>query len=307
MGNPHTAVAERVNAPAMTLYRLASDGAALYWTSCPNLSAPATLWRLGHDAAVPVALATMPGLGAFALDANDAYLADGARILRVAKTGGAPCVIASDIAAWDLSIANGMLYVSVGDTRRMTGPSAQPRPGQIVGITKRGDRSMLGEHASAMPRLAADDRHIFFTTDAGIAAMPIAGGDIEQVADDDRFAPTSIAIHGDSVWFSAGGEVRRVAKRGGKVDVVYSARIVIGVRVSADGVIYAARNLAFDRGRIAERAALVRIRDGRADLIADLDQAPQGLALDDLGVYAVLVGLGGEAGKIRDRIVAYPR
>jgi hypothetical protein len=307
MGKPWTVVTERVNGPAMTLYRLESDGTALYWTSCPGLSEPCTLARLAHDAAAPVALATLPGLRVFALDAGHVYFGDGTRLLRVAKSGGAPSVIATDIAAWDIAIADDLIYVAVGDTRRMTGGNPNPRAGQMIRFTKDGARTVLGEHTSSMPRLAIDDRRIFFTTDTGVSAMPRAGGDVEQLAHDDRNPPMSIAIDDGNVYFSAGGEVRRVAKRGGTVDVLYRAQIILGLRVAADGVVYAARNLAFDRGKIAERAALVRIRDGRADVLAEIDHAPQRLALDGAGLYDVLVGLGAESGKVPDRIVAYPR
>jgi hypothetical protein len=313
-----TAITERASAPAMTLYGLASDGAALYWKSCPTLAEPCTLWRLAHDATTPVALATARGLGAFAVDADQVYVAAGDRILVVAKTRGVLTELPLQRAAYDVAAAGYALYVSFADTRKVEPTPPDPRPGQILWITGSSHQITpevmanvraevrVASHSSSMPRLVADDRAVYFTGDDGVSAWRLGDGAAVELAHDDRNPPQAIAISDDTIYFTAGGELRRIAKTGGPVAVLYRAQILLGVRADG-GDVFVARNVAFDRGAVAERGAIVRIRDRTASVVAELDASPRGLAIDASGVYALLVAIGPRSGRDPDRIVAYPR
>jgi hypothetical protein len=270
------------------------------------------LHRLGHDAAdateSATTIASAPGLRAYALDTTDVFFADGDRILRVAKRGGSPVRVATVPApVFELAVAGDSVYVSFADTRDMTGRNLKARPGQILKIAKKGGAAVeLGEHNSPLPHMAIDNRTVFFTGRGTILSMPIGGGPLTILARDDSHSPGSIAIDGGAVYFSAGGEVRRVAKTGGRVDVLYRAHIVLDVR-TAGGAIYAARNLAYDRGTISQTAALVRIpgRGGEPAVLAELTDSPQSIAVDGSGIFAILQPRAA-SGREPDRIMAFP-
>ena len=300
---PWTTVTERYTAPAMSLYRVASDGRALYWVRCDALGSPCSLLRLAHGASQPTVLVSRPGVRAFVVDGPDVFVDVAGEITRMPAAGGAGSVIASGVNASDLAVSGDWLYVGVPDTRNLQGPSPNPAPGRIIRIPKAGGApTAITEHAAY--HMAIDKRRIYFTDDHAILSVPLDGGAVEELARDDRQPPASIAIDDDSVYFAAGGEVRRVSKRGGSVDVLYKAQIILDVQVQG-GVVYAARNLAFDRGSVAEKGAIVRITAAGAEA-RELDDSPQSLAVDGGGVYVVLRALGPAAGSKGDRIVAYP-
>lgn len=308
-----TTPTERASAAQRKLYHVRADDRAIYWVSCAGLTDPCDLHRLAHDAAdateSATTLASAPDLRTYALDTTDVFFADGDRIVRVAKRGGSPVRVATVPApVFELAVAGDSVYVSLADTRDMTGRNLKARPGKILKIAKKGGAAVeLGDHNSPLPHMAIDNRTVFFTGRGTILAMPIGGGPLTILARDDSHSPGSIAIDGGAVYWAVGGEVRRVAKTGGSVDVLYRAQIILDVR-AAGGAIYAARNLAFDRGQVAQPAALVRIPAGGGDpaVLAELDDSPQSLALDGSGVFAILVAMGARTGQVPDRIMAYP-
>jgi hypothetical protein len=303
-----SAPTERSSAPAGTLFHLRADGRALYWIRCPSLTEPCALMRLAHDAAAPTVLATRPAMHALALDDASAYVAAGERVLRVPKAGGSPAVLSEGPPAADLQVAGGYVYVGVGDTRDLDGRAASPRAGAILRIpVGGGSATTLGEHHAFRPLLAVDARHVYFTNGPAVSSMALAGGAFTELARDERNAPSAIALEGDAIYFAAGGQVRRVPTSGGAASTLYSAQIVLDVRAAA-GAVYAARNLAFDRGAVSETAAIVRITPpaGPAQVMAELRESPRSLAVDATGVFAILVALGPGAGTEPDRIVAYP-
>jgi hypothetical protein len=302
-----TSTTERFSAPAGTLHHLQADGSALYWTSCASFDAPCSLLRLARDASKPTVLAVRPSICAVALDDASVYFASGEQILRVGKTGASPTVLAEGIAVVDLQVAGGFVYAGVADTRDLDGPSASPHAGSFVRIPlSGGKRVVLGEHHAHNPRMAVDQRRIYFLSDTWIDSIPVTGGTVDELVHDERNAMTSLALDGEAIFFTAGGEVRRVAKSGGAVTVLYRAQIVLDVR-AASGVLYATRNLAYDRSAVAETAALVRIDDIHTShpssrVLTELHESPQALAVDPDGVYLLLRPQG--AGP--DRVLALP-
>jgi hypothetical protein len=305
------APAERLSAGDRKLYHLRADDRAIYWVSCAAPDDPCTLHRLAHGAAAPESVATLAsasGLRAYALDTNDVFFADGDRILRVPKRGGSPARVATVTGpVFELAVAGDSLYASTADTRDMTGRNLTARPGTLLRIPKIGGSAVeLGEHNSPLPRMAIDRRTVFFTGRGTILSMPIGGGPLSVLARDDSYPPSSIAIDGDSVYYTAAGEVRRVAKAGGRVDVLYRAQIVLDVR-AAGGAIYAARNVAYDRGTIAQTAALVRMPSpgGEPAVLAELTDSPQSIAVDRSGIFVILQARAA-TGQAPDRIMAFP-
>jgi len=307
-----SAPTERVPAGDGNLYHLRADDRAIYWVTCTGFNDPCVLHRLAHDAATEpqsaTALASAVGLRAYALDTNDVFFADGGRILRVPKRGGSPVRVASvPFPVFEMAVAGDSVYASLADTRDMTGRNPTARPGKILRIPKAGGAAVeLGEHNSSMPRMAIDNRTLFFTGNRAILSMPIGGGPLTILAQDDSHPPSSLAIDAGAVYYSAGGEVRRVAKAGGRVEVLYRGMIVLDVR-AAGGAIYAARNLAYARGEVAEKAALVRIpaRGGEPAVLVELSDSPQSLAVDGSGLFAILRGREVN-GREPTRIMAFP-
>lgn len=303
MTKPWTTETERYTAPPMSLFRIESDGRALYWIRCDSLGAPCSLMRLAHDASQPTVLVSKPGVRAFVVDGADVFVDVAGDITRIPTAGGAGSVIARGVNVYELAVAGDALYVSVGDTRNMQGPSADPAPGRILRIPKSGGAlTVITEHASSMPHLAIDDRRVYFTAGNAILSVPLDGGAVEELARDDSQSPMSIALDDDNVYYAAGGEVRRVPKRGGSVTVLYKGQIILGVR-ARDGVVYANRNQAFNRGQVAEKGALVRISAAGADVLAEVADSPLGFAVDGGGAYAILSDLGAAR---HDQVVAYP-
>src|SRR5512140_2096173 len=80
---PWTTVTERYTAPPMSLYRVASDGRALYWVRCDALGAPCSLFRLAHDASRPTVLVSRPGVRAFVVDGPDVFVDVAGEITRM--------------------------------------------------------------------------------------------------------------------------------------------------------------------------------------------------------------------------------
>jgi hypothetical protein len=294
-----------VSAPAMSLYQLRTDGEALYWLACPGLMQRCSLNRLAAGAKEPTVVTAEFELGGvYAVDRDGVYMTTEGRIVRLAKSGGRPEVIAR-VEGWikDLQIVRDSIYVSTADTYGMTGRNPDPRHGTILRFPKAGGAiRKITETESSNPLMAIDDRRVYFVGDGSIQSVPIDGGPVRTLARDAANPAMSIAADRDAIYFAAGGEVRRVPKSGGAVSVVYKARIVLKVRVQ-DGFVYASRNLAFDRGGIAETAAIVRIptSGGHAEVLASPSESPQDMAVDRAGVYVLLSSLGEKSKP--DRIV----
>ena len=298
-------VTERVTGPAMSLSQLRTDGEAIYWLRCPGLMKPCSLNRLAVNAKEPAVVTAdfEPG-GVYAVDGVSVYMTSGGRIVQLPKGGGKPRVLAK-VEGWisDLQIAGESIYVSTADTYGMTGRNPNPRHGTIVRFPKGGGAvTKIAETDSSSPRMAIDDRRIYFIGDGSIQSVPIGGGRIETLARDNANPAMSIAADRDAVYFAAGGEVRRVPKNGGAVSVLYKAQIVLAVRVE-NGFVYASRNLAFAGGKVAETAAIVRIpiTGGTAEVLAALSESPQAMAVHAAEVFVLLSSLGDE--KHPDRIV----
>jgi len=289
-------VIERFSGPTMSLYQLRTDGEAIYWLSCPGLMKPCSLNRLEVGANEPAVVTSdfEPG-GVYAVDRDGVYMTAQGKIVRLPKSGGKPRVLAS-VEGWikDLQVAGEFIYVSTADTYRMTGRNPDPRHGTILRFPKAGGAiRRITETDSSDPQMAIDQRRIYFVGEGSIQSVPIEGGRIETMARDDANPAMSIAADRVAVYFAAGGEVRRVLKTGGAVSVLYRARIVLKASVQ-DGFVYASRNLAFDRGGIAETAAIVRIpaSGGNAEVIAAPSESPQDVAAGRAGVFVLLSSLG---------------
>jgi hypothetical protein len=289
----------------MSLYQLRTDGEAIYWLSCPGLMKPCTLNRLAASATEPaVVTADFETGGVYAVDRDGVYMTTGGKVVTLPKGGGKPRTLA-EVEGWikDLQIAGESIYVSTADTYGMTGRNPHPRHGTILRLPKAGGAiTRIAETDSSNPRMAIDDRRVYFIGEGSIQSVPIAGGRIATLARDDANPAMSIAQDRDAIYFAAGREFRRVPKRGGAVSVLYKARIVLGVQV-ANGFVYASRNLAFERGGIAETAAMVRIpaSGGNAEVIAALAESPQYMAVAAARVFVLLSSLGRE--NHPDRIV----
>jgi hypothetical protein len=299
-------VIERFSAPTLSLYQLRTDGEAIYWISCPGLMKACSLNRLVANEKEPTVVTAdfEPG-GVYAVDRDGVYMTTEGRIVRLPKSGGRPTVVAR-VEGWikDLQIVRESIYVSTADTYGMTGRNPNPRHGTILRFPKAGGAiKKITETESSDPIMAIDDRRIYFVGEGSIQSVPVDGGRIETLARDDANPAMSIAADRDAIYFAAGGEVRRVPKTGGAVSVVYRARIVLKVRVQ-NGLVYASRNLAFDRGGIAETAAIVRIPSsgGNAEVIMAPSESPQDMAVDRAGVFVLLSSLGEKSHP--DRIVA---
>jgi len=276
-------------APAMTLYDLRADGEALYWRSSDSQS----LIRFDGQ---PRVLA--PALGPFVLDGDHVYVSHYDRLLRVAKAGGVGGEAWIGEAIADLAVDRDHVYIAIADTRYLDGRPVDPHPGRILRLPKAGGPPVeLVQHEGSIPRVVVDEHTVYYTTDRAVCSL--AGG---PLAATENHAASSIALDDTHVIFCAGGEVRRVPKTGGPVEVLYRAQIMLEARVYR-GSILATRNLAFDRGTIAERAALIRIQNGRSEIVADLDASPHGLAADDRGVFVLLTALGSGMGQEPDRVV----
>jgi hypothetical protein len=300
------APAERATAPASTLYNLEADGDALYWTSAPGLGQPTTLLRLAHGASQPTVVLTAAWIRAFAPSGSDVFVALDDRLVRVAASGGPVTVLADHLPAATVLATPDAIYVATADTRNLAGPSPDPHPGAVVRIPRAGGPPVvLATHASGVPRMALDEQRIYLTGPTGILAMPRDGGAFVELARDEANPPRALALDGDHVYVVSGGELRRFDKAGGPATVLYRAQILLDVRIQ-DGFVYVSRNLAYDRGQIAETAALVRVslRGGAPELIAQPPDRPLSTAADARGVYAILSALDPGTGT-SDRVVAY--
>jgi hypothetical protein len=305
---PWTKLAELHQAPAMTLYGLAADGLATYWRSCAP-DGGCAIASLAEGAAAPTQLLARPGLRAFAVDGDDLFVVADAQLLRLPSVGGAPTVLADGLPGFAVAVDGGDVFVTVGDTRRMDGGGgAGVHPGRLVRVPRAGGAAVtLVELEAALPHLAVDGRRVYIADDHGVAAVPRDGGALTRLATDPAHGAAALAVDDDALYFAAGGEVRRVGKDGGLVTVLYQAQIILDVKVRG-GVVYAARNLAFDRGRILEPAALVAVAagGGAPRILAELAASPRSIAVDGRGLLALQVGLGASTGQ-PDRIVGYPR
>ncbi len=287
---------ERFSGPSMSLYQLRADGEAIYWLSCPGLMKPCSLERLPFDAQEPaVVTVDFETGGVYAVDRDSVYMTAAGKIVALPKSGGKPRTLAK-VEGWikDLQIAGDSIYVSTADTHAMTGRNPNPRHGSILRFPKAGGAiRKIAETNSSNPQMVIDDRRVYFVGEGSIQSVPIAGGRIETLARDDANPAMSIAADRDAIYFAAGGEVRRVPKSGGAVSVLYKARIILDVQV-ANGFVYASRNLAFDRGGIAETAAIVRIptSGGKAEVIAAPAESPQDMAVAPARVFVLLSSLG---------------
>lgn len=303
------ALTERVSAPAMSLDHLQADADAIYWLSCPGSARTCSLNRLPNGAKEPAVLTAdvQPG-GVYAVGDDGVYIASGGRISRIPKGGGKGVVLAK-VEGWikDIQLAGDFVYVSTVDTYGMTGRNPNPRHGTIVRFRKTGGSvEQIAETNSSIPLMAVDERRVYFVGDDSIQSVPIGGGRIETLARDYANPAMSIAADRDAVYVAAGGEVRRIPKSGGTASVLYKAQIILAVRVD-NGFVYASRNLAYARGGVAETAAIVRVATsgGKAEVLADLSQSPQYLAVSRAGVFVVLSSLGDESHP--DRIVSLQR
>lgn len=299
-------VMDRVSGPALSLYQLRTDGEAIYWLSCPELMKPCSLNRLAANAKEPEVLTAEfePG-GVYAVDRDAVYLTTASRIVRLPKSGGKPYVVGK-VEGWikDLQIVRDTIYVSTADTRGMTGRNPNPRHGTILRIPKAGGAIVkIAETDSPDPRMAIDERRVYFIGNGSIQSVSVDGGHIDTLARDEANPAMSVAADRDAIYVAAGGEVRRVSKTRGAVSVLYKAQIVLKVCVQ-NGFVYASRNLAFDRGTVAETASILRIptSGGQAEVLAALSESPQDLAVSPAGAFVLLSSLG--QGNHPDRIVA---
>ncbi len=120
----------------------------------------------------------------------------------------------------------------------------------------------------------------------------------------DKNAATAVAAADGWVYVVAASTLRRLPAGGGLAAVLYQATILSGLRLHG-GFVYVARNLAYDRGRVVETPAVVRLplAGGPPELRAAVPGRLLAMAVDDAGVY-VLVSPAIPSDAESDRVLA---
>jgi hypothetical protein len=95
-------------------------------------------------------------------------------------------------------------------------------------------------------RIALDDERVYWVGDAGVQAVPKAGGDVETLAGRDANlvagspdpSPWALAVDADDVYFSIDGGLGRVPKRGGEAQLLAGGERATLVGVDAAEVFW---------------------------------------------------------------------
>jgi len=296
-------ITTRATGEAWSLYSLEVAGGALYWRECGTGGA-CTLRRLAHAEQTPGTLLTSSVISAFALAHESAFVTTSTELLRLDSGSKDPTLLASIPAVVDLAVIGNRVLAVTGDTQSMEGPAGPRLPGQLISVPVHGGPiTLLASHTASSPRLAADDAHAFVAEER-LMSVPLQGGEALELERDNVNPAHAVAASNGWVYVVAGGELRRLSAKGGPAAVLYRARILSGVRLHA-GFVYIARNLAFDRGRLVEAAAVVRLplAGGPPELLAEVSGRLLAMAVDDAGVYVLVSPAAPSVGEV-DRVLA---
>jgi hypothetical protein len=157
---------------------------------------------------------------------------------------------------------------------------------------------LVGE--TTLKLLGHDDADLYLATSHGLIALPLQGGPPRTLIHDEVQPIVSGILHGDHIYFTAGGELRSVPKRGGATALLARAQILIDVAILGQEI-YLARNVAFDRGAVAQKAAVLRLGTGGGEAaeVPGLASTPLKLAAGTSALYVLDVPLLGRPGAPR--------
>ncbi|MEM6994310.1 MAG: hypothetical protein AAF721_27595, partial [Myxococcota bacterium] len=193
------------------------------------------------------------------------------------------------------------VYWSNAETRNLDGGSGTTGGTIVRAPREGGPRSVLATHRSNARRIAVDATSVYWTANAGIDAVPKAGGATTSVVTSPSKPPSSVATDGDRIFFT--GEGAASIRPGDPTpETLFEAPIVLDV-VPFGARAYVTRNFVFARGEKVEEAGVFAVEGGRSRQLAAL-RGPSALAVDGTAVY---VADGPPLSQPGDhRLVAFP-
>lgn len=219
----------------LTPHALAADATHLYWATGYELHTPATLRRVALATGEIETLVTLTATGTLSSDAIYSVLLDethvywtqvdagGGRLMSLAKSGGQPRELRAHPYVF-------MRMVMDADNFYLD-EHVSYQEHAVYKLSRRdGSFSKLADSVDQLGAMAVDGTHVYWGTfdsngptslHGSIVRVPIAGG-IAQTLASQQGNVTSVALHGDSIYWSAHqrGELRKMAKSGGPVSLV---------------------------------------------------------------------------------------
>jgi hypothetical protein len=273
----------------------------------------------------PIVLASNNQAIAIAVDDSRVYWADYGALRGVAKAGGTPFDVASDNAGpWRVAVDDDSIYSSSwsGDLMRIPksggtgtiiahGPGAGPvRPfgdylywlafqnsedARITRVHKDGtgfETLLTGRHFND---IAVDATGIYFVSTEGVGRLPLAGGDVADLAQD--YQAWELAVDATNVyWYTLTSRIGKVPKEGGAMVtlVPYQEYRIQSLAVSESDVFWGANS---DVLRTGDHGTIRRMpkSGGAVVTVATGQLEPVALALDATYVYWANSGWSGSS------------
>jgi hypothetical protein len=267
-------------------YRLACDSESdgVYWLRNKGLGRPSELYRLAAGARTPELVATeTQSVRGMVFDPQYVYLTAIDRVLRVPRRPGGPVEVLArgEPQASDLVLSGEHLcWTNPAFPPGIHGPPRGPLDGTVRRMKKTGGEiATILSGEDTLKLVGHDDADLYLATAHGLIALPLRGGSSRMLLRDERSAIASGLARGEYVYLTSGGELRRVPKRGGAATILARAQILLDVAILGQQI-YVARNVAYDRGVVAQKAAVLRLElsGGEAVELAGLTFTPLKLA-----------------------------
>jgi hypothetical protein len=161
--------------------------------------------------------------GGIALDENFIYWNGGGKILRIAKDGGKPEIVASENVGigLDIAIDNERIYWA---NHGYYSPNSPTKPRPIYSSPKQGGKTEIFADAQNIPgSLVADEKFVYWVTPTSIVKQPKIGGQLQIVFQaSDKEGVDELAQDAENLYFGFRGAgesswaLRKVSKNGGK-------------------------------------------------------------------------------------------
>jgi hypothetical protein len=182
--------------------------------------------------------------------------------------------------------ALGTCALALGLGLAMAPASCKPRPPEVVTLAE-----VDGEVFDA----AADATHVYFLVwknpRAQIARMPLAGGPIEKLGDDDE-SPRFIALTSDAVYWTTEQNAKRLPKSGGK-PALFAANVVGPIAID-DSELYSLESKPSGQHRLVARA----LAGDAKRVVQEEAHGAAFIAVDDKAVYVSRSTGGGKVERL---------